>query len=285
MTATMDARRISTRWGLRTPGSAGSLSRTARVAALLFSVGSLLLAAPGVGSAAPIDEPVGYRDYRMETEQRQQDGDTPAPIHVDGIADRRQAVPLSLDGKRFHVANLDKTKSTTMVSQRSPAPTAKQIGKQDAITTSNFNSFFCGYPVTSVQASPPPPASGNQYAIARAAESLWGYAQAYDAQGGTQQTPHSSTANISFNVRIDIPIDWPQPSQINAYANPWFDGGHYVDSNISPLTFSASSASTAAHRVWMVTGLASVHADSLGHPDQQGRWDRPVGAVLLVRPR
>lgn len=47
-----------------------------------------------------------------------------------------------------------------------------------------------------------------------------------------------------MDLAIDIPFEWPQPSQINAYVNPKFKGGHYVDSRTSPITFSSSQAST-----------------------------------------
>ena len=106
----------------------------------------------------------------------------------------------------------------------------------------DFQSTWCFY-IANRTANPPPPGSGDQYAMARTAgRNSW--AQAFDSQGGSVQSPHTSTARTTFSVSINIPFDWPQPAQINGYANPSFLGGHAVLSRHSPLTLGQSSATS-----------------------------------------
>ncbi|GAA2009072.1 hypothetical protein GCM10009799_41120 [Nocardiopsis rhodophaea] len=111
------------------------------------------------------------------------------------------------------------------------------------VSQDDWNDVWCRYN-PSVHADPSPPAKGRQYAMARAASpSLYGWAQAFDAQNGFGQQPHTSTATLKYNLAISIGMDWPQPSHITGFANPSFKGGVYAESKTSPITFSQSKAS------------------------------------------
>lgn len=54
---------------------------------------------------------------------------------------------------------------------------------------------------------------------------------AHDAQGGFDAPKQTTTTRVDWSVPIEIPDDWPQPSQISGWANPTFKGAVFVNSN------------------------------------------------------
>ncbi|RZT80272.1 hypothetical protein EV382_3518 [Micromonospora violae] len=217
--------------------------------ALTFVVFGGLLAAVAPVTNAAADQAPAYGDYRPGAGV---DGDVPKPLDLKDVpATAKLAEPLASKGRGFTTAelNVQSLGSRLQFSSKAPAPKAQKSTNATGADRSNgpaddFNHYYCAYYPNSVSATPPPPASGSQYAMAKAYDTLWGYAQAFDAQDGLFQSPHTSSANIAMDLNITVPIDWPQPSQMNAYVNPFFQGGHYVETTISPFTFSSSQAST-----------------------------------------
>lgn len=219
--------------------------------AVTFAAIGGLLAVTTPATVATADPNSKFKDYYQSGVDT--DEGASKPIHLQETSARSQiAQPLRIDNSQVTETklNIHSLGSKLKFTSKAPAPRAQKSpvtpnGIAGSSNTTSFDSFFCAYRATSATATPPPPASGEKYGIAIASSSsLYGAAQAFNSQGGAFQSPSTSSANISMDLAIDIPFEWPQPSQINAYVNPKFKGGHYVDSRTSPITFSSSQAST-----------------------------------------
>lgn len=205
-----------------------------------------LLLAPTAAHSSPTSSPTRYKDW--------------SPGQAGGLApvSSRPGKPTvaqpMLTGSRIlsagakaGIASLppkgSALRSQTVYLAPGQAATPHAVRSKGAVAAdSGFSDTWCDY-IPYSSAWPPPPASGNEYAMAEVPGIVVGYEQAYSSQGGTSQSSDTRTANLQFDQPISIGIGWPQPSQITGYVNPSFQGGQFEQSNISYL-YSTSSAST-----------------------------------------
>ncbi|UGY92423.1 hypothetical protein [Streptomyces gobiensis] len=175
--------------------------------------------------------------------------------------------PATVDGARFGTAKTPQAVSGNAVRLAPgevPQPRAYRTDSARTAADDDWSTVVCTYTPTTVDASPAPPAQGNQYPLARAsAANLYGFAQSFDSQGGFGQTEHTSKATINYDLAINIGANWPQPSQITGFVNPSFDGAARVKSNHSPFTFAQSKA-TGGEKIQL--GIAR---------DNDARWQTP----------
>jgi hypothetical protein len=231
-----------------------SISPKSRLVALpLAAVGSLLAAAHGV---SPAQRSVGtFSDWssaRAATSIAAPGSAHPVQKVVDGVLPSARALIGSpyagLAGQTLRSAQtvvpLDASSAPhRVVSYRLPTTSAPPASDGQTVpAVAGYHTVTCTYAPTVLTATPPPPASGSTYAIAKGQLSnQFGWAQAVSSLNGLG----SGTDVRRALVRIGRPLQLTgfQPeSQMTAYWNPSWDGEEYLYSDIGIGVISSASA-------------------------------------------
>jgi hypothetical protein len=230
-----------------------SISPRSRLVALPLAAVSMLAAAHGVLPQQPSTG--AFSDWRSAGAATRIA--VPGPAHpvqkvVDGVLPSASALIGSpyagLTGSSLRAAQavvpLDASSAPhRVVSYKLPAPAASaSSGGTATPAVTGYHNVTCTYAPNVLTATPPPPASGSTYAIAKGQLSnQYGWAQAVSSLNGLG----SGTDVRRALVRIGRPLQLTgfQPeSQMTAYWNPSWDGEEYLYSDIGVGVISSASA-------------------------------------------
>ncbi|MGP3989290.1 hypothetical protein [Streptomyces sp. 3N207] len=99
--------------------------------------------------------------------------------------------------------------------------------------TKKLTSTWCSYRYKTKVKGKPPIDNLYRYGVSkvRKKDDRRASHMVHDSQGGQDAPRQTTSTSVDWYLPIEIPDDWPQPSQISGWANPTFKGAMFVNSN------------------------------------------------------